>query len=105
MTLDRNAVGLVEASFMSADFAGYDRVSAAIQALPESARYPMRERMVKHAVREQVRVLGKSAVLRQLSDLGTRREGGGDYYARLGKDQTEAALASLSSFVRSLPDG
>ena len=104
MTLDRNAVGLVIAAFMEADFNGWTAVARGMNTWPQAQREAMEERMVKHAVAEQVREQGRDAVLRQFSDIGTRRSDGGDYYARIGKDQTEAALESLSAFVRSLPE-
>ena len=104
MRLDRNAVGMVIASFMEADFDGWTNVARMMNTWPEAQRHEMEDRMVKHAVAEQVRVRGKDVVLRQFADIGTRRSDGGDYYARIGKDQTEAALESLSAFVRSLPE-
>lgn len=103
MTLDRNAVGMVQAAFLSADYAGWQKCDGLIETLPEAERWPMRERLVKHALAEQVRVDGRESVLRELAYLGTRRSAGGDYYARLGKDQMEAAIASLVAFVRGLP--
>ena len=104
MMLDRNAIGMVLASVMAADPEGWDRADALIETLPEAERGPMRDRMVKEALRQQVREQGRAAVLRHFSDIGTRRGDGGDYYARLGKDQMEAALESLAAFVRSLPE-
>ena len=104
MRLDRNAIGMVQASFMDADPEGWDRADALIETLPKAERAPMRDRMVKEALRQQVAAQGRAAVLRTLSDLGTHRSGGGNYAARIGKAQMETALRSLSDFVRTLPE-
>ena len=103
MDLDRNAIGIIQAAFMATNKPAWDQIDALIEAQPEAERWPLRQRMVKHAITEQVRAEGPDNVLRQLSDIGTRRSAGGDYYATLGKDQIETALKSISDFVRTLP--
>lgn len=104
MRLDRNAIGIVEAAFMGADFDAWTVVARSMNRMPAEQRAAMKDRMVKHALREQARTMGRDALLRQLTDLGTRRGDGGNFYARIGKDQTETAIESLAAFVRTLPE-
>ena len=103
--LDTNAIGIIEASFMEANFEMWDDVAKSIAALPAEHQASFKQAMCKHALTEQAKTEGRDALIRQFNDIGTRRSGGGDYYAKLGKDQTEAALASICAFLRSLPSG
>ena len=100
----RGAVGMVIASFMEADFDEWTKVARIMNTMPEAQRHALEERMVKHALREQVKAEGRESVLRALNDLGTRRSRGGSDAAPVAKDGMEACLASLCAFVRTLPD-